>query len=412
MVPDGRLFVADRVQTGGYTIVYDAALNYLQHFVHPQISELSPFGQTTGVTYDPRTGTLWWLNMETTGFEVFRTMLLEGSVSGVPTGRRIILDVPTGNAPAPGLYGGVLEPAQARFYAVDVRTGVDEALWAVDIAGAVVDGFPLALARYPTAEEGSGIDAHGGLYGLDEVRVEVPVAVAGEANFSRVVVSDPAGQDLGLETPVPAFPAGWRAGLRGTALRSRIDPNGVMYGAFSGFDAQNLNVRGLFAFRPIPLSPRWLTLSHWMGTIPAGGTSELELTFRAGQREPGEYHSTLVVEDTSGEVLASVPLTMVVEVATPASEPGAEEAGVRLDVSPNPVRQSADVSVTMARPAHDVHVTVHDVLGRVVETRHVASLPQGTTTVPLDAAGLPAGVYVVRAAGADWMATTRFSVVR
>jgi hypothetical protein len=36
----------------------------------------------------------------------------------------------------------------------------------------------------------------------------------------------------------------------------------------------------------------------------------------------------------------------------------------------------------------------------------------GITTLPLDAAGLPAGVYVVRAAGADWTATARFSVLR
>jgi hypothetical protein len=178
-------------------------------------------------------------------------------------------------------------------------------------------------------------------------------------------------------------------------------------------------VYGMTAFRPVPLSPTWLTLSHWMGEIPAGGTSELTLTFRAGQRTPGEYRSTLVVEDTAGVVLASVPLTLVVEPATPANEPAPGVAGVSLSVSPNPVAGAGAVTVTLSRPPDqvrsglaDVRVTVHDVVGRVVETRHVASLPPGITTLPFDVTGLPAGVYVVRAVGPGMAAAVRFSVVR
>jgi hypothetical protein len=168
---------------------------------------------------------------------------------------------------------------------------------------------------------------------------------------------------------------------------------------------------GVAAIRPVPLSPTWLTLSHWMGTIPAGGSAEVTLTFRAGQRAPGEYRSTLVVEDTAGVVLASVPLTLVVEPDTPA-EPGPEaERGIRLVVSPNPITAAATVSLTLAAPASDVTVTVHDVLGRQMGLVHHGPLPAGVTPLALDARSLPAGVYVVRAAGAGG-AALRFTVAR
>jgi hypothetical protein len=185
-----------------------------------------------------------------------------------------------------------------------------------------------------------------------------------------------------------------------------------MYVAFGGRDAQNAAVAGVAAFRPVPLSPAWLSLADWSGTIPAGGTSELTLTFRAGQREPGEYRSTLVVEDTAGVVLASVPLTLVVEADTPAEPGPGAEMGVRLAVSPNPITATATATLTLASPASDVRVTVHDVLGRIVETLQATSLPRGTTPLAFNAAGLPAGVYVVRAVVDGVAVTQRITVLR
>jgi hypothetical protein len=217
---------------------------------------------------------------------------------------------------------------------------------------------------------------------------------------------------MNLETPIPAFGAGWDAGVTGNAVRSRLDPNGATYVAFEGRDGQNAPVVGVAAFRPVSLSPAWLTLSHWMGTIPAGGTSEITLTFRAGQRAPGEYRSTLVVEDTAGVVLASVPLTLVVEADTPA-EPGPEaESGVGLVVSPNPLTTTATATVTLASPASDATVTVHDVLGRQMALVHHGPLPAGDTPLALDARSLPAGVYVVRALVDDSAVAQRITVLR
>jgi hypothetical protein len=393
MTPDGRLFVADYVSRS--TWEYDAALNYVRDFLHPRVNQLSPFVSTTGVTYDPRTGTLWWTNVEEFGFEVLRTLLLEGSLAGVATGRRIQVLAPTGNPPAPTLVGGVFDPATVRFYFVDTRTQGNK-LWAVDSVGVVVPGYPVSVARYPEAHLGDGLDVHGG-EGSDprEVRAEVPVGLPGEGHWSRVVVTDPLGQDLGLETPIPPFPPGWDARLIGTALRSRLDPNGVMYGAFSGRDASDEFVDGLFAFRPVPLSPSWLALSAWMGAVEPAGSAALTLTFQAGDRAPGEYHSTLVVEDTTGTVLASVPLTLVVEDTTP-GEPGPGLGGVTLTVSPNPSRGTATVMLALQRPAH-VRLVAHDVLGRAVGELADESMGAGTHAMAFDSAALPAGIYVLRA---------------
>jgi hypothetical protein len=153
-----------------------------------------------------------------------------------------------------------------------------------------------------------------------------------------------------------------------------------------------------------------LALSDWSGTIPAGGSSEITLTFRAGQREPGEYRSMLVVEDTAGVVLASVRLTMVVTPDTPA-EPGPEDAGVTLAVSPNPVTTTGTVALTLPAAALSARVAVYDVLGREVGVVLERPLPAGRHTLDLPA-GLPAGVYLVRAVGAGVATVTTFLVIR
>jgi hypothetical protein len=327
---------------------------------------------------------------------------LEGTSEGVATGRRIELPLTEVSFPKGASY----DHTTGRFHYRTLPF-----LWAIDTSGIVVPGYPTALEAYPPdsfllgnitqtlVEEGSGPEG---------VRIEIPVAPV-EQRWDRIVVTDRYGRDLGLgETPMDEVrQIDGDATVEGGGMRSAVDPNGVMYVSFGSFGP-----RGIAVVRPVPLPPTWLRISTWRGTIGAGESMDITLTFRPGEHEPGEYSSTLVVEDTAGVVLASVPLTLVVEAGTPA-EPEPEDAGVSLTVSPNPVAGGGTVTVSLPHPAHDVRMTVHDVLGRVVETRHVASLPSGTTRLPFDAAGLPAGVYVVRVAPADGSpAAARFSVVR
>jgi hypothetical protein len=413
MTDAGRIFAAG---SGGHqsTYEYTSDLEFARLLDHPSYGQPgSPWIVTVdGLAFDDRDATMWWHfgeDLRPPSGNDGRTILVQGNLDGEATGRTIVVPVPVETSRF--LFGGAWDSTRSQFVFVD--TGAEQ-LIAADTLGQQVEGYPRPLQQYPHGFLGRGLSLSefGGM-DTSDVWLDVPVFFAGEDGIPRrVVVTDVYGEDLGMETPVPSMPAGWRAGLNGSPIRSRIDPNGVMYGFFEGFGEGSTLVRGLFAWRPVPIPPPWLTLSHWMGTIPASGTSELMLTFRAGQRAPGEYRSTLVVEDTAGVVLASVPLTLVVEADTPAEPgPGAEE-GVRLAVSPNPITTTATATLTLTSPASDVRVTVHDVLGRIVETLHATSLPRGTTPLAFNAASLRAGVYVVRALVDGVAVTQRITVLR
>jgi hypothetical protein len=79
--------------------------------------------------------------------------------------------------------------------------------------------------------------------------------------------------------------------------------------------------------------------------------------------------------------------------------------------SPNPAVGATHFSLTLPRPQH-VRVDVFDGLGRRVATLHDGVLTAGETAFTLDAAALPSGVYVVRAAGDDFAEAVRATVVR
>ena len=97
--------------------------------------------------------------------------------------------------------------------------------------------------------------------------------------------------------------------------------------------------------------------------------------------------------------------------ATP-NEGGAASAGFGLaPVYPNPARGTATVAFELDRPQVAM-VAVYDVLGREVAVLARGEQPAGRTTLALDAAGLPAGLYVVRLAGEAATATQKVVVVR
>ena len=84
------------------------------------------------------------------------------------------------------------------------------------------------------------------------------------------------------------------------------------------------------------------------------------------------------------------------------TEPGPDglpETHALSDVLPNPARTHAALTLTVAR-AQVVRLTVHDGLGRSVARLHDGPLAPGVEhRFTLDAGGLAAGVYVVRAVG-------------
>src|SRR5690606_1437056 len=81
-----------------------------------------------------------------------------------------------------------------------------------------------------------------------------------------------------------------------------------------------------------------------------------------------------------------------------AEEPGGpeDETGGRLEVRPNPVRGGAEVTFEVEAAAR-VRVAVYDVLGREVAVLADGRFEAGRYEATLDASGLAAGLYLVRA---------------
>lgn len=77
-------------------------------------------------------------------------------------------------------------------------------------------------------------------------------------------------------------------------------------------------------------------------------------------------------------------------------EGGDASGGFILRTSPNPADCWVSVSVILSEPSV-CSVLVYGVDGRVVRSLHDGCLPRGESILQLDAASLPAGVYVIRA---------------
>ena len=422
MTPDGRLFTNE---SGGLnrTFEFTPDLTLVRSFEHPHVAELTPFNGTWGVGYDAENGTLWWMNSERTGgsgSQTRRILLLEGNLDGEETGRRVEIVPPETPLAEFGAGGLSYDPATDLFYFLgisDIDNSATRALWAVDREGTLAEGYPVRPEPYPPPALHGSPDAHGGAEGGPEgVRIEYAAyPTASAPGYDRVVVVDRWGnaQDEELETPMPAvlFEDGGY-GVRGNPLRSRIDPNGVMYVTFTSFDHT-----GILGVRPHPLPPSWLVVDSdegpeaaWDGTLAPGERREIILTFRAGAREVGTYTSSLqVFEAETGEAVA-VPLVLTVTEGTDA-EDGPEREASSLAVYPNPLRGTAIISFVLDAAA-DVRLAVYDVLGREVAMLHAGPLPAGAHRFTLDSAGLPAGVYVVRATGDTFSAARRVTLVR
>lgn len=415
MTPNGRILAAD-YSSHNRTHELTPELELVRSFEHPTFAGCYPFPATTGVTYNADTGTLWWMNIDAGGFDVCSALLLEGDLDGVPTGRQI--EVPIAEtAPEPyeggSPVGASYDAATKRYYFIDFA---NDDIWAVDTLGNVIDGYPVVQQAYPESNTGYGIDAHRGVEpetsGLEGLWLEEGTNRPGDFRVTRIVALDAEGVWSGIETPTPILDE-TGSKINGNPLRSRLDPNGVMYYAYSSFD-----LRGVVAVRPHPLPPRWLSVDSvgtappaWDGTLEAGDSVEVPLTFQAGSREIGTYEAALqVFEAESGEAV-EVPLTLSVTPGVDAEESPEPERETRLSVYPNPSFGEATVALTLAEAA-EVRVAVFDVLGREVAVLHEGSMAAGERALAFETARLPSGLYLVRAKGETFSASLRMTVVR
>ncbi len=408
MTPDGRLFVAEVYDDR--TNEFTPSLGLVRSFEHPTVAELTPFALTHGVTYNPETGTLWWMNVEQQGFDFRRALLLEGTLDGVATGRRIELPpLMTATSPEPLLPSRLsYDPAAHRYYFSGYSFAEDSTtVWAVDTLGAVVPGYPMRQTAYPEAVV-IGPDAHGGAGGEPEaVRLELAASLAGGDGFDRLVVVDPWGRDLSAETPLPDLSGGTQAGgIEGEPLRSRTDPNGLLYSAFGNFDTH-----GIVGIRPHPLPPSWLAVSAWEGEMEPGESTEIALTFSSGTREIGSaYTAAVQVFEAATGTAVEVPLTFEVVPVTAGEDEADASAALSLGVFPNPARGAATAVLALPEAA-EIRLAVFDVLGRRVAVLAEGLLAEGHHRFGLGAT-LPAGVYLVQASGDGFTASRRLTVVR
>ena len=373
-MPEGRLFTHES-SVPHRTFEFTPELGLVRSFKHPYLAELVPFAGTLGITYDTESETLWWMNFEReNGTDITRRiLLLEGDLDGEETGRRIEIIPP--DTPLEDFVAGGLsyDPATDLFYFLG-SSDVDDpfstrALWAVDREGTLAEGYPLRPEPYPPPALIGSPDAHGGAEGGDDgVRVEYGAYPQGALGYDRIAVVDRWGNDEGteLETPVPdeLFEhAGW--GINGNPLRSRVDPNGVMYMTFANFET-----RGIVGVRPHPLPPSWLVVDSdagpeaaWDGTLAPGENREIILTFRSGARDVGEYTSSLQAFEAESGVAVEVPLVLTVTQGTGTEDEARAPEAASLAVYPNPSDGSAVVALTNPEAA-GVRVELFDVAGR------------------------------------------------
>jgi hypothetical protein len=384
-----------------------SGLEVVRSFPHPRVEEVSNSSGTWGVAYNTETETLWWLNLEGSSFNIGRALLLEGDLDGVATGRRIEIPVAE-TAPPPAETGfptGLgYDPTRQQFFFTDAA---NDDIWAVDTLGTVIEDYPVRMEAYPGAYL-AGLDAHGSSLGL---RLELRATLPGATNPQRLLVVDALGDDTApgsepLVTLLPLSDPNAPPGVpSGEPLRSRLDPNGVLYYPWGTFDDA-----GVVAIRPHPLPPSWLVVEGWDGTLAPGESREIALTFRPGARAVGDYTAVLQAFTAATGEAVEVPLTLSVTQRVGAEETAALEAS-SLSAYPNPSSGAATVALTLVAPSL-VRAVVYDVLGREVAVLHDGSLVAGEHVLRFDGRALPAGVYVVRVVGDGLTLSHRVTLLR
>lgn len=202
------------------------------------------------------------------------------------------------------------------------------------------------------------------------------------------------------------------------ALRSRLDPSVLYLAVVTGdFGQGGSHVASwVLAVRAAPLPPRWLRASAAAPAsleIAPGATDTLLVKLNAEGLAVGDYAGRVLLrrDGPNGETVAEVPVALSVTEGTDAEGEAVSPEAASLAAYPNPASGRATVAVTLAEP-QAVRVDALDVLGRTVSVLHDGWLGAGTHVFSFDAAGLPAGVYLVRLSGTGGAETRRFTLVR
>lgn len=111
------------------------------------------------------------------------------------------------------------------------------------------------------------------------------------------------------------------------------------------------------------------------------------------------------VSSTNGTVFQLGEVPCGVPTAVETEQPTTHHIAV---VFPNPFTTDATISLEVDRPQH-ARITVYDLLGRLVKVVHDGPVQAGEQPFTLSGASLPAGTYLVRLEGENFLYTQRVS---
>ena len=431
MTDGGRIFVMWDYDDGVTEVKeLSSELEVIRTFGYTGVSSESAVG---GIAWMPPEdasghpeGTLWWLDVIYGDYdppdcllEVEDVRLVETDLDAVPTGRTIEIPVRPGN-PDIGFcsarpYGLGYDEGSGLFFHLEAP---HSELWAVALDGEVPEGYPAPQTSYDLGgRPAEGFDTSGGTL---DVMIGVR-ASNGWDDLYRVVVADLDGTNTGVETPLmhfaPRDPPKYFGALG--ALRNRTDPSVIYFSASKGDlgGDEPWHEQWIYAVRAAPLPPRWLRVAPVapeMLTLAPGETDTATVRLNAVGLEAGTYEGAVAFrEDNSGgDVLLRVPVVLTVTPGVDAEDGVEPEEASRLEVYPNPTTGTAEIALVLGE-ASEVRVVVYDVLGREVAVLQDGFAETGTHRLRLDAAVLPAGLYVIRAAVGDARVfTQRLTVIR
>ncbi|MEM1089687.1 MAG: Ig-like domain-containing protein [Pseudomonadota bacterium] len=276
MSPEGDIWVADLFS--GNTVRYNSSLFIEETIQHPS------FGTTTGVAFDSSTNTLWWLDAD------FPAM-----VQGDLDGNFLNFFIPP-TSPGGLITGVEYDATLDAFFYIDIVT---DDIYAVDRLGNLLPGYPVPQTSLDT---GAGLFGNG----LDVIEGKLDVLV-GEISAGQVTqseITDIFGTSLGVNTPLTAIPDDFINDL----VRSRLDPNGVVYVVGNATSA-------IYAVEPanLTLATPWASAEPEVGTIPAGSDATLDLTFDSTSLPFGSYSAELNVGGNFVNQAEAKPLGLTVE---------------------------------------------------------------------------------------------------
>ncbi|NNF57961.1 MAG: T9SS type A sorting domain-containing protein [Rhodothermaceae bacterium] len=348
---------------------------------------------------------------------------------GTEDGTHLLRDVRPGTGASfvinPGLPGCPVEQGavlDGRFYVGlnDNPQGFEFELWASD--GTEV-GTVLVADLNPEAGSGATVQgvAGGRLYvsGFSPEAGNELWAMIPPAGAAHAQVSSDGLIDFGSETAVDVLFAGVSGSGTVSVERFTDGPaNPVGLG-----DRGTLN----------PLSYRWILrttdgLSVGTATEVRFAVDEIPsplfsdptsvTVYRRDTPGSGTFDAVLTSYDIGANAIVTTGSEAFGEFAFATSEVVANESAGEPPGSfllsaawPNPVRQSAMLTLTMADPGL-VTIEAFDVLGRRVAILHDGDLAAGTHTLQFEVKTLPSGVYAVRATGRAGTQTRRVTRLR